>query len=155
MLGDVDGIAEHGELHAARIADVAERDLAIVQPDADPDRRLAPGAPLVVPGRDRGEHGLAAGDRIARVGLSGARRAEGRHQRIADVFLQRAVVREHGIGHAPVKRAQKRDHLGRLQRSHSRVKPTMSANRTAIACWRTAPIGSAERASCSARCGEK
>src|SRR6266545_660561 len=43
-LGDVHGVADHGEVHAARRADIADHHRAGMEPDAHPDRRLTSGA---------------------------------------------------------------------------------------------------------------
>ena len=83
------------------------------------------------------------------------RGAEGRHDAVAQIFVERAVVLEHRLLEPGVEGAQQGDDaLGRLALGAG-VKPTMSANSTATGWTRTWPSGSSASASRSTIRGEK
>ena len=128
--GNIDGAADNREFQPVR-ADIAEHGLAEVDAESGADGGFAVGGPLRVPGFHLGNHGPGAPQRAARVGVGSRRRAERRHQTVAQIFVERPVVPEHLAFHAGMKLAQDLDHMGGRQPVGQSVKPTISTNRTA------------------------
>src|SRR5687767_12312843 len=62
--GDVDGVADHGELEALIGADVAEGRKAEMQADADADAALALGIALLVPAGELAQNLAGGGDGV-------------------------------------------------------------------------------------------
>src|ERR1043165_1422033 len=88
--GEVDGVADGRVLGAALRADVADGRHARVQADADGE---------LVDVFDLALHVHGGGDGVAGVVGRGGRRAEQRHQAVADVLVERAAVSEDDLGH--------------------------------------------------------
>ena len=93
--GDVDGVADRRVVEPARgRADVADDGDAGVQADADAQRRLAALGALAVQAGQLVEHRHRAVERVQRVIGVGERRAEVRHDPVADELVERAAVLE-------------------------------------------------------------
>src|SRR3954466_11749107 len=95
-------------------ADVPKHDLAIVQSDADLDRRLVAILSFSVQLRNRSDHTSRATQGIQRVGIAGERRAERRHQAVAEVLVERSAVPEHFAFHSLMELSQRADDLRRV-----------------------------------------
>ncbi len=89
-----------GELAALRCADVAEDHRPRVDADAHAQRRRAATLPLDVEPRETGLHGQRTAHRPRRMVRLGHRRAEIRHQSVAEVLVERAAEGEHLLDHA-------------------------------------------------------
>src|SRR5215207_3761979 len=93
----VDGIANHREFDAPLASDVAKHYLAMVETDANSQRLKPRGYALTVPCNDflshqaRTPHGVGG---IVETGFGGS---ECRHEPVAQKFVERAAVGEHGI----------------------------------------------------------
>ena len=128
---------------------------AVIEADADRERRLAVPHALGVPVVERGEHHLGAAQRVERILPGFARQPEHREDRVADIFLDGAAAGEDLRRHPLVElRSIVTTASGGIV-SAMRVKPTISTNSTATVCRRTAPSGSSRSASISTRFGEK
>ena len=105
--GDVYRIADGGVLHALRGADVADYGGSGVKADADADASVEPrGLALHIDGRLNGALGIAVG---------GDRRAEQRHDAVADIFIERAAGVENHAGHGGEKFIQQQHDFARVE----------------------------------------
>ena len=102
----VHGVAQDRIFEPARIADVADQHLAVMQPDADRDRLVAGPLPLGVLAPDLGDHLGRAGKRPHRIVLLRPGRPEMHHDRVADILVDGAVMGEDNTCQASVKLAQ-------------------------------------------------
>ena len=92
-------------------ADVADHDRAGVDADPDAQRRLAAPRPVGVEAGERLLHRERAAHRaLGVIGLRD-RRAEVRHEAVAQVLVERAAVREEHLDHARVALVQQRHDL--------------------------------------------
>src|ERR1051326_7694553 len=66
-------VADDGEGQAVGAADIADDGGAIIEADADCDRRLADTCALLIPGVERGQHALSAAQRVGRIVRPGIR----------------------------------------------------------------------------------
>src|SRR6187399_1131636 len=86
--------ADHGKFQPVE-ADISQHDLAIMQSDADLDRRLVAAASLTVQLGDRADHAPRATQGVHRIRIAGEGRTERRHQTIAEILVERSAVPEH------------------------------------------------------------
>src|SRR5215218_9220680 len=111
---EVHRVAYCGVLRTPLRADVADRRHARVQADADGYLGQSVLPQLRVDDLHLPLHRDGRGDGVARVVGRGVRRAEERHQPVADVLVERAAVREDYVGHRRKVVVQKlHDALGR------------------------------------------
>src|SRR5947208_2781949 len=92
--GYVDSVADGRVFRALLSANAADRCLARVDANAEHDFGQAARHQLLIDLCDSALHTDGCGDCVERVRLASDRRAEERHQAIAQIFIERALMRE-------------------------------------------------------------
>ena len=121
--GEVDPVADDGEVHPLLRADVARHHPVGVQADADIHRQLAFAGPLPVPGVKRREHCNRRAQRAIRVVLVRHRDAESRHHRVANELVEHALFLLQAVDHQGEVLVQQRDRPLRAELLGERGKP--------------------------------
>ena len=83
---------DHGEVHPAGRADIADDDRAGMQADAHADRELAGGAAHRIVLADGPGDGQRRANRVIGMVLHAGQPAPHRHNRIADILVDHAVL---------------------------------------------------------------
>ena len=110
--GDVDGIADHGELHEPVAPHHARDHVAGVDPDAELQLGEPAGRELLVVGGERGAHRERGLDRVGGLPRVVLERAEQRHQAVAHQPRQVSVMRDQRAVHGAEVAVQHLDHRG-------------------------------------------